>query len=93
VDYVSLGKPVNVVDEKSETTMGSIKDFIMSKRLFPHPRSDIVCLECGHHFKRVIKATTVEIKCPRCGGYDTEIGIGEDIKLASRRQLIPIRRF
>jgi Zn finger protein HypA/HybF involved in hydrogenase expression len=65
----------------------------MSRCLSPHPRSDIVCLECGHHFKRTIQATTVEIKCPRCGGYDTEIGVGEDIKAASRRQLIPFRLY
>ena len=30
------------------------------------------CLECGKTFKKKITKMTVEVKCPRCGGYDTE---------------------
>jgi DNA-directed RNA polymerase subunit RPC12/RpoP len=36
-------------------------------------KTAIICLECGHTFRKVIKSTTVEIKCPRCGGYDTDV--------------------
>lgn len=35
-------------------------------------KSDIVCLECGKKFKKKITNFS-EIKCPKCGGYDTEI--------------------
>ena len=32
----------------------------------------IKCHECGKTFKRTIGPNTYEIKCPKCGGYDTE---------------------
>jgi len=35
-------------------------------------KTTLVCNECGKRFKRTIKANTVEIKCPKCHGYDTE---------------------
>jgi len=31
------------------------------------------CLECGHKFKKKLSAKALETKCPKCGGYDTEI--------------------
>jgi Zn finger protein HypA/HybF involved in hydrogenase expression len=33
--------------------------------------SEVVCLECGKRFKKRI--TGFEVKCPKCGSYDTEI--------------------
>jgi predicted Zn-ribbon and HTH transcriptional regulator len=30
------------------------------------------CMECGKKFKKVIGKNTIEAKCPKCGGYDTE---------------------
>lgn len=32
----------------------------------------MVCIECGHKFNKNIKKGTYEVKCPKCGGYDTE---------------------
>jgi len=32
----------------------------------------MICRECGKEFKKVIGVRTVEVKCPKCGGYDTE---------------------
>ena len=32
----------------------------------------MVCNECGKHFQKNITSSTVEVKCPACGGYDTE---------------------
>lgn len=32
----------------------------------------MVCNECGAKFKKVIGAKTYEVKCPKCGSYDTE---------------------
>jgi hypothetical protein len=29
------------------------------------------CLECGHNFKKKLTPSTVEVKCPKCSGYDT----------------------
>jgi len=37
------------------------------------PPTPMVCQECGHKFKKRIGAGTVEVKCPKCGGYDTEV--------------------
>lgn len=31
------------------------------------------CMECGNKFKKKIGPKTFEVKCPKCGGYDTEI--------------------
>ena len=30
------------------------------------------CNECGKKFKKKIGPKTFEVKCPKCGGYDTE---------------------
>lgn len=35
-------------------------------------KTPMVCQECGAHFKKTIGKGTVEVKCPKCGGYDTE---------------------
>jgi Zn finger protein HypA/HybF involved in hydrogenase expression len=32
----------------------------------------IGCDECGHTFTKKIGPNTYEVKCPKCGGYDTE---------------------
>jgi len=51
--------------------------FFKMGRSYKNPVSDktpIMCMECGHVFKRNIGPRTYEIKCPKCGSYDTEIG-------------------
>jgi DNA-directed RNA polymerase subunit RPC12/RpoP len=30
------------------------------------------CMECGKKFKKKIGPRTYEVKCPKCGSYDTE---------------------
>lgn len=32
----------------------------------------MICNECGKEFKKKIGPNTFEVKCPKCGGYDTE---------------------
>ena len=32
----------------------------------------IECIECGHKFNKKLKENTYEVKCPKCGSYDTE---------------------
>ena len=36
-------------------------------------RTKMVCLECGREFGKRIGANTYEVRCPRCGSYDTEV--------------------
>jgi hypothetical protein len=31
------------------------------------------CLECGAKFKKKIGPKTTEVKCPKCGSYDTDL--------------------
>ena len=31
------------------------------------------CMECGHKFKKKLGKNTVEVKCPKCKGYDTDV--------------------
>jgi len=33
----------------------------------------MLCMECGHRFRKTITRRTFEIKCPKCGGYDTDV--------------------
>jgi len=32
----------------------------------------MVCIECRRKFKKIIGPKTFEVKCPKCGSYDTE---------------------
>ena len=32
----------------------------------------LICIECGHKFAKKVGPRTYEVKCPKCGGYDTE---------------------
>jgi DNA-directed RNA polymerase subunit RPC12/RpoP len=33
----------------------------------------MVCIECGHKFKKKIGSKTFEVRCPKCHGVDTEV--------------------
>jgi predicted nucleic acid-binding Zn ribbon protein len=33
----------------------------------------MICRECGHKFRKKVSKKTVEVKCPKCGGYDTDV--------------------
>lgn len=35
-------------------------------------KTPMQCMECGHKFKKKIGPKTFEVKCPKCGSYDTE---------------------
>jgi hypothetical protein len=35
-------------------------------------KTPMVCQECGHRFKKTIGKGTFEVRCPKCGGFDTE---------------------
>ena len=39
----------------------------------PDNRHDMKCHECGKKFKKKIGKNTYEVKCPKCGSYDTDI--------------------
>lgn len=36
-------------------------------------KTQMECMECGHKFKKKIGKKTIEVKCPKCGGYDTDV--------------------
>lgn len=33
---------------------------------------EMKCMECGYEFKKIVTLRTIEVKCPKCHGYDTE---------------------
>ena len=33
----------------------------------------MVCLDCGHKFKKKLGPKTYEVRCPKCRSFDTEI--------------------
>lgn len=45
------------------------KDYINEGKTPPTPMR---CNECGKRFKKKIGPRTFEVKCPKCGSYDTE---------------------
>ena len=36
-------------------------------------KAQMICHECGKLFKKTITPRTYEVKCPKCGGYDTDL--------------------
>jgi Zn finger protein HypA/HybF involved in hydrogenase expression len=42
------------------------------ERHIPDERTPLACIECGHRFRKKLGAFTFEVKCPKCGSYDTE---------------------
>ena len=36
-------------------------------------KTSMICRECGKKFKKTLGKKTVEVKCPKCGGYDTDV--------------------
>ena len=36
-------------------------------------KTDMECMECGHKFKKKIGKGTAYVKCPKCGGVDTDL--------------------
>jgi NAD-dependent SIR2 family protein deacetylase len=36
------------------------------------------CMECGHKFRKRLGRNTIEVKCPKCKGYDTEPAMYEE---------------
>ena len=36
-------------------------------------KAEFICLECGKTFIRTLGPRTYEVKCPKCGSYDTDI--------------------
>jgi hypothetical protein len=45
---------------------------IKKRKLKEATSTQMECMECGKRFKKKIGPKTVEVKCPKCGGYDTE---------------------
>lgn len=35
--------------------------------------TNMICIECGHKFKKIISAHAIEVQCPNCKGVDTEV--------------------
>lgn len=36
-------------------------------------KTRMICLECDHRFGKKIGRNTFEVRCPKCGGYDTDV--------------------
>lgn len=46
---------------------------LIDKYLGEAKGTSMECIECGNKFKKKIGKNTTEVKCPKCGGYDTEV--------------------
>lgn len=45
---------------------------VYPKRSYQSNKMAMECNECKHSFSKVIGKNTYEVKCPKCGSYDTE---------------------
>ena len=55
--------------------MGKIKESTMKFREYLIEKTEstpMECIECGKKFKKKLGPKTFEVKCPKCGSYDTE---------------------
>ena len=56
--------------EKNESTvLDKIGIFINEENI----STPMICNECGKKFKKKIGPKTYEVKCPKCGSFDTEL--------------------
>lgn len=54
-----------------ESNYGNFRK-IGRKKLKRNGSTQLVCIECDHKFKKKLGSHTIEVKCPKCGGYDVE---------------------
>lgn len=58
--------------ERLQETVSAILDQLVGEARGKATPTEMKCQECGKKFKKKIGPNTVEVKCPKCGGYDTE---------------------
>ncbi len=74
-DLLLLKVMANYADDYNRT-----EPFLLrSKKMAKHPRIKMQCMECLKRFKKIIGPKTFEVKCPKCGSYDTEPGWISDL--------------
>lgn len=47
----------------------------------------MMCLECGNRFVKSLGRMVVEVRCPKCGGYDTDLDIAPMREVAKHLKL------
>jgi len=57
----------------------TLKEF-WEREIAESAKTAMECLECGHKFSKRITGGTFEVRCPKCGGYDTDIDYGVSSK-------------
>jgi len=53
-------------------TKESVEKIVNKHFLNEDDKTEMKCQECGKEFKKKIGKGTYEVKCPKCGSYDTE---------------------
>ena len=74
--YSSLRDAEKMADFFSGKRRGSAGRLRKGLGLDKKTKDEVVqmqCNECGKRFKKNITSSTVEVKCPACGGYDTDV--------------------
>ena len=59
------------VAKSYKSMLSALKESFLNEK--SHDATEFECLECGKKFKKKIGRHTVDVKCPKCGGYDVEI--------------------
>lgn len=82
VGGTSMMKDINKQTQKTLSSLNFLTDSIasalheyrgmLSTNESKSMSTQMQCMECGHRFKKKIGRNTVEVKCPKCKGYDTE---------------------
>lgn len=70
-------------EEIAEIEMGEAShDDVGNKQ---NAQTQFECMECGKKFAKTLGEKTVEVKCPGCGGYDTEVANSKENELIVKR--------
>jgi len=72
-DYDGGTRPKKYRKPKKQMMVQTAKKGVHRNKPKKQPRYKILCVECGHKFTRTIGWNTIEIRCPKCRGYDTKL--------------------
>ena len=69
--YQLIYAPDLVVGEEYDPIKEAIRPIV--REMLKEVATQMQCNECGKEFKKKLGPKTYEVKCPKCGSYDTEI--------------------
>ena len=61
-------------DNLKESSEQRRKELLAKLNRSKGDKTPMECQECGNKFSKKLGKNTTEVKCPKCGSYDTDVG-------------------